>query len=271
MLENSINLNLDDVNEQRFIDIDIDSDNEETKRKKAVSSSTTTTAKKQVNTKGNIFNFNVVKPSKPTPTPTTATASIKQEVTKKKRNNSERSKQQKSFDAFLSNLNDIKLYNNGDYEDEEDDEEEEDELEEEEIDLAKNKQHHHLDLSLKDPIFNSSALSSCSGSAARNHEAIAATLSLTASNNDLSSMLNDSSVVTGGIIDRNHSTPLTSNSINSINVNAATRGNLEVSPRVSPRGKDELDNTFTGNSGGSRSNKPRPPKLAKSSSANVCR
>jgi hypothetical protein len=115
-------------------------------------------------------------------------------------------------DILLSNLNEIDLYS--DYEDDEDDEIDEDFSEIAKRNSHKQKQQfsNNLDLSYdfnkKDPIFNSSTLSAYQTRNSTN---------LNESNNDLS-IVSDTSTTNAhnATPDRNHSTPLTSNSINSI-------------------------------------------------------
>lgn len=263
MVENVLNPSLSNkmypsssiFDENRFIDINIDSDNDEPKKqplqqqkqqknkkpKKCLAAmttkTTTTTSTTTPLTTAHLFNINKsTKPSFATRKPTKPATSAAR----------------KPFDILLSNLNDVGLYSG----DDDDDDEEEEHEDEEKAEADKHARVLDLsyDFSRKDPIFNSSTLSSSN----RHNE------SMISSNYDLS-------ILGGGEapsvdVERNHSTPLASNSINSIEhfAHRAQQYSIETSPMSSSRTADHLNNAFSQPA-------KRRPKLMKSSSVQAYR
>lgn len=273
------------TDEQRFIDINIDSDNDYDKNGKSikgVSSIHGQTGGQTFKSPGstNLFNFNkstnnakiantnpsssksktreqrgVVKPPPLLLTGASASSSSSVITTSQQQNHHN---QKKPFNLILSNFNEINLYS--DYDEDEDDEEDEDDFSGyKRRSSAINQQLQqqstgsatpcNLDLSYDlnrkiDPILNSTTLSTTTNDPA------------STSSHDLS-MLNDAmcnesiTVAVSGHRNTHHSTPLTSNSINSID-NYARAGNA-VSINTSPRSirvdtLDDNDDTFTSSS-----------------------
>lgn len=283
------------TDDQRFIDINIDSDNDDRPALNSNRSTTTT----------NIFNFN--KPSnsksssKPTKTrelrgaaPTTISSSSSSSGAAAAAVSSSSSVgasvQKKPFNLILSNFNEVNLYS--DYDDEEEDDEDDE-------DFAYNNNNNNkrrssavagtssstlarpgsacnLDLSYDlnrkiDPIFNSTTLSTS-----------ASYQNTSRSNHDISmlneAMCNDTIAVTAH--NHHHSTPLTSNSINSIDNYA--RGVAVIGVNTSPKSTgrsggtaraltvinlDDTDDTFTSSSDAIKPTGSKP-KLTRSSQIN---
>lgn len=278
-----------DDDDQRFIDINIDSDNDNdynknnkntslnssARGKSSKQATTTTTA----TTTANIFNFNkspkISKTMKSVRDEHRGLATSVAKISSSASSMVAVNSQKKPLDLLLSNFNEINLYS--DYDDEEDDDDDEDEIGgfkrrssltaiRSGAHTSSSGAHHtstalvspcHLDLSYDlnrkiEPILNSTTLSNTNQT----------------SNYDLSmlneAMCNDTIPLASDNRAANHSTPLASNSINSIDSYARA-----VIPNTSPKTirvatQDDADDTFTSsiNQKPSRSARPKLAKLS---------